>query len=151
MNTVTRIEGEVAMSAPAFFWATGRQDLVFWRRRRTNSGNMGEPIRTRKSKFAGRVKHNARRDWVVECNSKEEADTIRPFELSGKERSSLTMMKRNKKRTITFKRKAKMNQVACRAYNTGHGESDTKMAIQSHIRMAMSEDNALCCFHKISL
>jgi len=44
-----------------------------------------------------------------------------------------------------------MNQFACRAYNTGHGESDTKMAIQSHIGMAMSEDNALCWLHKISL
>jgi len=68
---------------------------------------MGEPIRTRKSKFAGRVKHSARRDWVVECNPKEEVDTIRPFELSGKQKSSLKMMNRNKKRTITFKRKAK--------------------------------------------
>jgi len=68
---------------------------------------MGEPIRTRKSKFAGRVKHSARRDWVVEYNPKEEADTIRPFEPSGKEKSSLNMMNRNKKRTITFKRKAK--------------------------------------------
>jgi len=55
------------MSAPPFFQSTGRGDLLFWEeKRRTNGNNMGEPIKTRKGKLAGRGKHDARLCRVVQ-------------------------------------------------------------------------------------
>jgi len=46
INSAKRIEREAAMSAPPFFQSAGRGDLLFWgKKRRTNSSNMGEPIR----------------------------------------------------------------------------------------------------------
>jgi len=78
INSATRIEGDAAMSASPFFHSAGRGDL-----RRTNGSNMGEPIRTRKGKLAGRVEHDARLGRVVK--SKKGAEEFRSFELSGKE------------------------------------------------------------------
>jgi len=58
-----KIEGEAAMSVTPFFQSAGRGDLPFWGgQRRTNGSNMGEPIRTRKGKVAGRGKYDARLD-----------------------------------------------------------------------------------------
>jgi hypothetical protein len=71
INSATRIEGEAAMSAPPFFQSTGRGDLLFWGGgRSTNSSNVGEPIRTRKKKLAGRGKHDARLGRVVQVKKK---------------------------------------------------------------------------------
>ena len=44
---------------------------------------MGEPIRTRKEKLAGRVEHDARLGRVVQVTKR--GERIRSFELSGKE------------------------------------------------------------------
>jgi len=54
------------MSAPPFFQSAGQGDLPFWGGSRTNSSNMGEPIRKRKGKLAGRGKHDARLGRVVQ-------------------------------------------------------------------------------------
>ena len=59
------------MSAPPFFHSAGRGDLHFWwKDRRTNGSNMGEPIRTRKGKLAGRGKHDARLNRVVQVKKR---------------------------------------------------------------------------------
>jgi len=59
---------------------------------------MGEPVRTRKGKLAGRGGHDARLGRVVQV--KKGAEEIRSFELSGKE------MKRNRKKKRTKRTRA---------------------------------------------
>ena len=63
-------------------------------------------------------------DWVVWCKSKKGAEEIRPFEISGK-KSSLSMMKRNRKRKRTTRTGEKRGHIAGRAYDTEHGGSKT--------------------------
>jgi len=71
INSATRIEGEAAMSAHPFFQSAGRGDKLFWgRKKRTNRSNMGESIRTRTGKLAGRVEHHARLGRVVQVQKR---------------------------------------------------------------------------------
>jgi len=62
-------------------------------------------------------------DWVVWCTSKKGAEEICSFDLSGKKKSSLTMMKRNRKRKRTKRTGAKRRHITGKAYEIGHGGS----------------------------
>ena len=93
---------------------------------------MGEPIRTRKGKFAGRGQHDS-------CGASQKKGRIKSAHLSSAgKKSSLTMMQRNRKNKKNGK---KRRHIAGRAYDTGHGE-------QGNIKMAVSEDHASCWVHK---
>jgi len=80
--------------------------------------NMGEPIRTREGKLAGRGKHDARLGCVAQVKKRDFAHLS-----SAGKKSSITKMKRNRKRTRTKRTGAKRRHIAGRAYNTGHGGS----------------------------
>ena len=67
INSATRIEGEAAMSTASFLSVGGtRRSTLLGGKRRTSGSNMGEPIRTRKGKMAGRGKRDARLGRVVQ-------------------------------------------------------------------------------------
>ena len=84
------------MSAPPFFQSAGRGDLLFWgKRRRTNGSIMGESIRTRKEKLTGIVEQDARLGRVVQVKKRGRRKSAH-LSSAGK-KSSLTMMKRNRK------------------------------------------------------
>ena len=56
---------------PSFFSGGGtRRSTILEKQRRTNGSNMGEPIRTRKGKLAGRGKHDARLGHVVQVKKR---------------------------------------------------------------------------------
>ena len=100
---------------------------------------MGEPIRTRQGKLAGRGKHNTRLDRVVQV--KKGAEEIRSFELSGKEIFSNyddTKSKEDKNQKNGSKKKA----------HSGQNVRYTSWWKQGNIKMAVSEDHALCWVHK---
>ena len=82
---------------------------------------MGEPIRTRKGKLAGRVEHDARLCRVVQVKKRgrRKSTHLSP----ARKKSSLTMMKRNRKRKRTKRTGAKRRHIAGRAYDTGRGGS----------------------------
>jgi len=80
---------------------------------------MGEPIRTRKGKFAGKGKHDARLGRVVQVKKGGGGNHLS----SAGKKTSLTMMKRNRKRRRTKRTGAKRMHIAGRAYDTGHGGS----------------------------
>jgi len=65
------------MSVPPFFQSAGRGDLLFWGEgQRTNGSNMGNPIRTRKGKLAGRGKHDTRQGCVVQVKKRGEGNPL---------------------------------------------------------------------------
>jgi len=67
INSATRIEGGAAMSALPFFFSRRDEEIYSsGGKRRTNGSNIGEPIRTRKGKLAGRGEHDARLGRVVQ-------------------------------------------------------------------------------------
>ena len=71
INSATRIEGEAAICLPLLFSVGGtRRSTLLGGKRRTNGSNMGEPIRTRKGKLAGRVEHDARLGRVVQVKTR---------------------------------------------------------------------------------
>jgi len=70
INSASRIEGEAAMSAPPFFQSAGRGDLLLGEKKRTNGVDMGEPIKTRKGKLAGRGKHDEQLRHVVQVKKR---------------------------------------------------------------------------------
>ena len=75
------------MSVPPFFQSAGRGDLLFWGEgQRTNGSNMGNPIRTRKGKLAGRGKHDAPLGRVVQVKK---GDGGNPLNLAQRERNLL--------------------------------------------------------------
>ena len=69
INSATRIEGEAAMSALSFS-RRDKEIYLLGGKRRTNGSNMGEPIKTRKGKLAGRGKHDARLGCVVQVKKR---------------------------------------------------------------------------------
>ena len=74
INSATRIEGETAMSAPPFKFLSvsrTRRSTLLGGERRNNSSNMGELIRTRKEKLAGRVEHDAQSGCVVQVKKRD--------------------------------------------------------------------------------
>jgi len=81
---------------------------------------MREPIRTRKGKLAGRVKYDARLGRVVQVKKGRRKSAH--LSSAGK-KSSLTMMKRNRKRKRRKRMGAKRRHIAGRAYDTGRGGS----------------------------
>jgi len=87
-----------------------------------NGINMGEPIRTRKGKMAGRVEHDARLGRVVQVKKRGGGKSAH-LSSAGK-KSSLTFMKRNRKRKRTKRTGAKRRHIAGRAYDTGRGGSE---------------------------
>ena len=98
---------------------------------------MGEPIRTRKGKLAGRVEHDVR----LGRKSKKGAEEIRSFELSGKAiffNCDETKSKEEKNKKNGSKKKAHRGQsVRYRSWWK-----------QGNINMAVSEDHASCWVHK---
>jgi len=98
-----------------------RRSTLLGGERRTNGNNVGEPIRTRKGKLAGRVEHDARLGRVVQV--KKRSEEIFSFEKQAGKKSFLNMMKRNRKRKRTKRTGAKRRHVAGRAYDTGRGGS----------------------------
>jgi len=100
---------------------------------------MGEPIRTRKEKLAGRVKHDTRLGRVVQV--KKEVEEIRSFELSGNEIYSKydeTKSKEQKNKKDCSKKKA----------HRGRSVRYRSWWKQGNIKMAVSEDHASCRVHK---
>jgi len=97
---------------------------------------MGEPIRTRKGKLAGKGKHDTRLGRVVQVQKKV-AEEIRSFELSGNEIFSnydKTKSKEEKNKKNGSKKKARRGQnVRYRSWWK-----------QGNIKMAVSEDNTSC-------
>ena len=69
---------------------------------------MGEAIRTRKGKLAGEGKHNARLGRVVQVKKK--GRRISALLSSAGKKSSLTMIKRNRKRRRTKRLGAKTSR-----------------------------------------
>jgi len=107
---------------------------------------MGEPIRTRKGKLAGRGEHDAPlgrvvHDWVVWCKSKKGAEGICSFELSGKEIFS------NYDETESKEEKNKKNWCQKKA-NCGQSVRYRSWWKQGNIKTAVSEDHASCSVHK---
>jgi len=84
---------------------------------------MGEPIKTRNGKLAGRCKHDARLGRMVQV--KKWSEEIYSFELCRKE-ILFTVMKRNRERRRTKRTETKRMHIAVRAYDTGHGESKAR-------------------------
>jgi len=102
---------------------------------------MGESIRTRKGKLAGRVEHDARLGCVVKVKKLEGAEEIRSFELSGKEIFSNydeTKSKEEKNKKSGSKKKA----------HRGQSVQYRSWWKQGNIKMAVSEDHASCWVHK---
>ena len=118
MNSATRIEGEAAMSAPPFFQSAGRGDLLFW-------GGEEEPtvVIWETQKIKDGWKRRAR-CTTGSCGASPIKGRRKSVHLSslGK-KSSLTMMKRNRKRKTTKRRGAKRRHIEGRAYDTGPGGS----------------------------
>jgi hypothetical protein len=121
---------------------------------------MGEPIRTRKEKLAGKGKHNAGKpnrttkgklagkgtmhDYVVWCKSKKGAEEIRSFELSRKEIIS-NYDKTKSKEEENIKNGSQKN---AHRGQSGRYKSWWK---QGNIKMGVSEDHVSFWVHKISL
>jgi len=76
---------------------------------------MGESIRTRKDKLAGRGKHNARLGRVVQVKKRGEKIRKSAHVSSAEKKSSLTVMKQNRKRRRTKSLKAKRMHITGRA------------------------------------
>jgi len=96
---------------------------------------VGEPIRTRKGKLAGRVEHDARLGRVVQV--KKGAEEIYSFELSGKEICS------NYDETKWKEEKNKKNRSKKKAH-CGQSVRYRSWWKQGNIKMAVSEDHASC-------
>jgi len=130
-----RIEGGAAMSAPPFFQSAGRgvsgtrRSTLLGGGRRTNSSNMGEPIRTLKEKLAGGVEHDAQLGRVVQVGKKGQRKSAH-LSSAGK-KFSLSSMKRNRKRKRTKRTGAKRSHIAGRAYDTEHDGSKATSKWQS--------------------
>ena len=94
---------------------------------------MGEPIRTRKEKLAGRVKHDTRLGRVVQV--KKEVEEIRSFELSGNEIYS---------KYDETKSKGQKNKKGCSKKKAHRGRSVRYRSWwkQGNIKMAVSEDHS---------
>jgi len=100
---------------------------------------MGKPIRTRKGKLAGRGKHGARLDCVVEA--KKRAKEICSFELSGKK----VFSKHDETKSKQVKEKWNERNKGVYCEQSVQYRSWWK---QGNIKMAVSEDHALCWVHK---
>jgi len=72
------------MSAPPFFQAAGRGDLLFWGEKEGPTVVMWESL-SEQEKKVGWTSRARVHNWVVWCKSKKGAEEIRSFELSGKE------------------------------------------------------------------
>jgi len=90
---------------------------------------MGEPIKTRKGKLAGRGKHDARLGRAVQVKKRGGGNP--PIELSGKEIFS------NYDETKSKEEKNKKNGSKKKAHRR-----------QGNIKMAVSDDRASCWVHK---
>ena len=105
------------------------------RERRTNGNNMGEPIRTRKVKLAGRGKHDARLGRVVQVKKKEEEE-IRSFGRSGKEIFSKydeTKSKEERNKKNGSKKKAHRGQSV--RYRSWWKQGNIKMEMRVRIEL----------------
>jgi len=130
-----RIEGEAAMFALPFFQSAGRGDLLSWGKKKGPTVVRWEAVRTRKRELAGRGKHDDRAS-VVSCGTGHKKGQRKSAHLtSAGKKSSLTVMKRNRKRRRIKRTRAKRKHITGRAYNTGHGAS------KATSKLAMSEDH----------
>jgi len=126
------------MSAPSFFQLAGQGDLLFWR---TNSSSMGEPIRTRKGKLAGKGTHNARLGRVVQVKKRGRGN---PLLRAQQERNPfLSMMKRNQKRPREEQKDREL-----KVYKSRQSVQYRSWWKQGNIKMTVSEDHAPCWAQK---
>jgi len=84
INNATRTEGEAAMFAPPFFQSAGRGVLLFWGEKEGPTVVRWESL-SEQEKESWLEEANTMHDWVVWCKSKEGAEEIPSFKLSGKE------------------------------------------------------------------
>jgi len=71
ISSATRIEEEVAMSAPSFFQSAGlRKSTLLGEKRRNNGSDMGKRVKTRKGKLVRRGEHDARLGRVVQVQKR---------------------------------------------------------------------------------
>ena len=134
INSATRIEGVW----PSFLSVGGtRRYTLLGGKRRTNGGNMGEPIRTRKEKLARRVEHDARLGRVVQVKKKGGGN---PLIWAQQER-----IFSNYDETKSKEEKNKKN-----GSKTHRGQSVwySLWWKRGNIKMAVSEDHASCWVQK---
>jgi len=106
---------------------------------------MEEPIWTRKGKLAVRGEQDARLGRVVQVIKKGQRRSDHSVSSAGK-KSSLTMMKRNRKSKRTKRTGAKRRHVVGKAYDTGLGGSKATfkwqwVRIMLHAGFTMSQQN----------
>ena len=102
-----------------------RRSTLLGGERRTNGSNMGEPVRTRKEKLAGRVEHDARLGRVVQVGKRGAGNPLICDE---------TKLKEEKNKKNGRKKKAHRGQsVRYRSWWK-----------QGNIKMAVSKDHASC-------
>jgi len=110
------------MSAPSFSQSAGRGGLLFWGEREGPTVVIWESLSVQEKK-SWLEESNTMHDWVVWCKSKKNGQRKAAHLSSAGKKSSLTMMKRNRKRERTKRTGAKRRQIAGRAYDTGRGGS----------------------------
>jgi len=99
------------MSASPFFQLAGRGDLLSWREKEGPTVVIWESL-----------SEQEKESWLEEASQKSGRRKSAHLSLAGK-KSSLTMMKRNRKRKRTKRTGAKRRHIAGRAYDTGRGGS----------------------------
>jgi len=128
------------MSAFPFFRSAGRGDLLFWGGKQGPTVVIWESL-SEQEKESWLEEASMMHDWVVWCKSKNGAEEIRSFELSGKEIFS------DYDETKSKEEKNKKNGSKKKAHR---GQSVRYMSWwkQGNIKMAVSEDHASCWIHK---
>jgi len=106
---------------------------------RTNGSDIGEPVRRRKGRLAGRGKHDAWLGCVVQV--KKRGGWNPPFWAQTQNFLELWWSKIG--RGEEPKAEDEKKHIADRAYNTGHAWYK-----KGNFKMAMSEDHATCWVHK---
>jgi len=106
------VPGEAAMSAPPFFQSAGRGDLLYWGEKEGPTVVIWESLSEQGNE---RGKHNARLGRVVQVKKRGEEIWKSAHVSSAEKKSSLTVMKQNRKRKRTKRMKAKRMHITGRA------------------------------------
>jgi len=141
IHSATRIEGEATNSdvCPSSLSISGIRRSTLLGEKKNHGSIMGEPITTRKGKWAGRGKHNAPLGRVVQVKKRGGGN---PVIWAQRERNLLwpwwNKMKEEKNQKKSSKKKV----------HRGQNLQYRSWCKQSNIKMAMSEDHASCWVHK---
>jgi len=122
INNAARIEGEAAMSTPVSFKSAGRGDLLCWGGKEGPTVVIWESL-SEQEKENWLEEASTMHDWVVWCKSKKKRRRKSAHLGAAGKKSSLNMMKPNRKKKGTKRTGAKRRHTAGRAYDTGHGGS----------------------------